>query len=235
MRQALLYYLKLLVVPWGSTCRCSNISHACSRMLWHWLPVLLPNRAGCQDVRCPRRFEWGQVIDPVVEGGNLAQLVNVFRPDDEAIPSVEIFPNRLGDIACDHRFRRSDTVLAIDDVELAVRHLLEVFRLVVQLWHDAERLLLRPVRHVHEVCLEVLHASLLERSDCPCIRRVHEPHDIQLCLLPWVIEDKGVLALGEEFLEDDIDVVVVNHLPMTSGLRKLGHHRCQAGGQLLLG
>ena len=126
-------------------------------------------------------------------------------------------------------------MLAIDDVELAVRHLLEVLRLVVQLWHDAERLLLHPVRHVYEVGFEVLHASPLERSDCPCIRRVYEPHDIQLCLLPWVIEDKGVLALGEEFLEDDIDVVVVNHLPMTSGLRELKHRRCQAGGQLLLG
>ena len=126
-------------------------------------------------------------------------------------------------------------MLAIDDVELAVRHLLEVLRLVVQLWHDAERLLLCPVRHSHEVRLEVLHASLLKRSDCPCIRCVHEPHDIQLCLLPWVIEDKGVLALGEEFLEDDVDVVVVNHLPMTSGLRKLRHRRRQAGGQHLLG
>ena len=126
-------------------------------------------------------------------------------------------------------------MLAIDDVELAVHHLLEVLRLIVQLWHDTERLLLRPVKHVHEVCLEVLHVSLLERSDCPCIRHVHEPHDIQLYLLPWVIEDKGVLALGEEFLEDNVDVVVVYHLSMTSGLRKLGHRRCQAGGQLLLG
>ena len=121
-------------------------------------------------------------------------------------------------------------MLAINDVELAVRHLLEVFRLVVQLWHDAERLLLRLVRHVHEVGFEVLHASLLERLDCPRIRRVHEPNDIQLCLLPWIIEDKGIVALGEEFLEDDVDVVVVNHLPMTSGLKKLGHRRRQAGG-----
>ena len=230
-----MYYLELLVVPWGSMCRCSHVSHACSGMLWQWLPVLLPNRAGCQDVRCPRWFEWGQVIDPIVEGGNLVQLVNIIRLDDEAIPRAEIFPNRLGDIACDHRFRRSDAVLAIDDVELVVRHLLEVLRLVIQLWHDTECLLLRPVKHVHEVCLEVLHASLLERPDCPRIRCVHEPHDIQLYLLPWIIEDKGVLALCEEFLEDDVDVVVVNHLPMTSGLRKLGHRRRQAGGQLLLG
>ena len=126
-------------------------------------------------------------------------------------------------------------MLAIDDVELAVRHLLKVLRLVVQLWHDAERLLLHPIKHVHDVRLEVLHAFLLERLDCPRIRRVHEPHDIQLCLLPWIIEDKGVLALGEELLEDDIDVVVVNHLPMTSGLRKLGHRRRQAGGQFLFG
>ena len=235
MRQALLYYLELFVVPWGSTCTCSHVGHAYNRMLWQWLPVLLPNHAGCQDVRCPRRFEWDQVIDPVVECGNLAQLVNVFRPDDEAIPRAEIFSNRLRDIACDHRFRRSDAVLAIDDVELAVRHLLKVFWLVVQLWHDVERLLLRPIKHVHEICLEVLHASLLERPDCPRIRCIHEPHDIQLCLLPWIIEDKGVLALGEEFLEDDIDVVVVNQLPMTSGLRKLRHRQCQAGGQLLLG
>ena len=99
-----MYYLELLVVPWGSTCRCSHVSHACSGMLWQWLPILLPNRAGCQDVRCPCWFEWGQVIDPVVEGGNLAQLVNVIRLDDEAIPHAEIFPNRLKDIACDHRF-----------------------------------------------------------------------------------------------------------------------------------
>ena len=63
-------------------------------------------------------------------------------------------------------------------LELAVRHLLEVLRLVVQLWHDAEHLLLRPVRHVHEVCLEVLHASLLKRSDCLRIRCAHQPHDI---------------------------------------------------------
>ena len=230
MRHALLYYLELFVVPWGSTCRCSHVGHACSGMLWKWLLVLLPNRTGCQDVHCPRRFEWGQVIDPVIECGNLAQLVNVFRPDNEAIPHAEIFPNRLRDIACDHRFRHSDAVLAIDDVELIVRHLLEVFRLVVQLWHDAERLLLRPVKHVHKV----LHASLLERSDCPRIWCIHEPHNIQLCLLLWIIEDKGVLALGEEFLEDDVDIVVVNHLPMTSGLRKLKHRRCQAGGQLLL-
>ena len=115
-------------------------------------------------------------------------------------------------------------MLAIDDVELAVRHLLKVLRLVIQLWHDTECLLLHPIRH----------ASLLERPDCPRIRCIHEPHDIQLYLLPWIIEDKGVLALREEFLEDDVDVVVVNHLPMTSGLRKLGHRRRQAGGQLLL-
>ena len=126
-------------------------------------------------------------------------------------------------------------MLAIDDVELAVRHLFEVLQLIVQLWHDAERLLLRPVRHIHEVRLEVLHTSLLERSDCPRIRRVHKPHDIQLCLLPWVIEDKGVLVLREELLEDDIDVVVINHLPMTGGLWKLGHRRRQASGQRLLG
>ena len=170
-----------------------------SRLQWNALAMASrtsPKLCGRQDVHCPRRFEWDQVIDPVVECGNLAQLVNIFRPDDEAIPRAEIFPNRLRDIACDHRFRRSDAVLAIDDVELAVRHLLEVFRLVVHLWHDAKRLLLHPVRHVHEVCLEVLHASLLERSDCPRIRCVHEPHDIQLCLLPWIIEDKGVLGLG---------------------------------------
>ena len=73
-------------------------------MLRQWLLVLLPNRVGWQDVGCPRRFEWGQVIDPVVDRGNLAQLVNIFRPDDEAIPRAEIFPNRLGDIACDHQF-----------------------------------------------------------------------------------------------------------------------------------
>ena len=75
-----------------------------TRTGYQWLPVLLPNRAGYEDVGCPRRFEWCQVIDPVVEGGNLAQLVNIFRPDDEAIPRPEIFSNRLGDIAYDHRF-----------------------------------------------------------------------------------------------------------------------------------
>ena len=39
------------------------------------------------------------MIDPVVECGNLAQLLHVFRPDDEAIPHAEIFSNYLGDIA----------------------------------------------------------------------------------------------------------------------------------------
>ena len=88
MRQALLYYLELLVVPWGSTCRCSHICHTCSGMLRQWLLVILPNRAGCQDVGCPRRFEWGQVIDPVVEGGNFAQLVNVFQKRKDMKTSV---------------------------------------------------------------------------------------------------------------------------------------------------
>ena len=78
-----------------------------SRLQWNALAMASstsPKPPRLQDVRCPHWFEWGQVIDPVVEGGNLTQLVNVFHPDDEAIPCAEIFPNRFGDIACDHRF-----------------------------------------------------------------------------------------------------------------------------------
>ena len=170
------------------------------------------------------------MIDLVVECENLAQLLYVFRLDDEAISHAKIFPNCLGNIAYNHGFGRSDAVLAIDDVEIAFGHFLEVLQLVIQLRHDVERLLLRLVRHVHEVHLQILHAPLFKCSDYPHIRRIHKPHHIQLRLLSWVIKDKGVLALSEEFLEDDVDVVVVNHLPNARGLQKLGHRRRQAGG-----
>ena len=175
------------------------------------------------------------MIDPVVECGNLVQLLHVFCPDDEAIPRVEIFSNCLRDISCNHGFGCSDTVLAIDDVEIAFSHFLEVLRLVVQLKHDVEHLLLPPVRHVHEVRLHILLAPLFTHSDCPSILRVHKLYHIKLRLLLRVIKDKGVLALREEFLEDDIDVVVVNHIPNARSLRMLGHRQCQAGGQFLLG
>ena len=89
------------------------------------------------------------MIDPVVECTNLAQLLHVFCPDDEAIPRAEIFPNCLMDIACNHGFGRNDAVLAIDDEEIAFSHFLEVLWLVVQLRHGVEHMLLRPVRHVH--------------------------------------------------------------------------------------
>ena len=149
----MLYYLELLVISWRSLYRCSHISHASSGILRHWLPVLLPNRVGCKDVGCSDWFERSQVIDSIIECGNLAQLLHVFRPDDEAIPRAEIFSNCLGDITCDHGFGCSDVVLAIDDVEIAFSHFLKVLQLVVQLRHDVDRLLLRPIKHVHEVRL----------------------------------------------------------------------------------
>ena len=121
-------------------------------------------------------------------------------------------------------------MLAIDDVEIAFTHFLKVFWLVVQLRHDAERLLLRPIRHVHEVSLQILHAPFFERSDFPCIWPIHKPHHIQIRLMSWIIEDEGVLALHEEFLEDDVDIVVVNHLPHLNDLWKVEYCRGQAGG-----
>ena len=124
-------------------------------------------------------------------------------------------------------------MLAIDDVEIAFNHFLKVLWLVVQLRHDVECLLLRSVRHVHEVRLQILHAPLFKRSDCQRIPGVHKPYHTQLHLLLWVIKDKSVLALREEFLEDDVDNVVVNHLPNARDLRKLEHCQRQASGQFL--
>ena len=161
----MLYYLELLVVSQRLLCRCSHISHASSGMLWQWLPVLLPNCAGCKDVGWPRRFVQSQVIDPVVECGNLVQLLHVLRLDDEAIPRAKIFPNCLRNIAYNHGFGRSDVVLAIDDVDIAFNHFLKVLLLVVQLRHDIERLLLRPITHVHEVRLQILHARFFKLLD----------------------------------------------------------------------
>ena len=137
----MLYYLKLLVIFRRSLCRCSHTSHANNDMLWQWLPILLPNCVGCKDVGCPCWFEWSQVIDPVVECRNLAQLLHVFHPNNEAIPCAEIFSNCLKDIACNYGFARSHIVLAIDDVEIAFSHFLEILWLVVQLWHDVDHLL----------------------------------------------------------------------------------------------
>ena len=59
---------------------------------------------GYKDVDYPRRFERGQMIDPVVECRNLAQLLHVLRRDDEEIPRVEIFLNCFKDIAYHHGF-----------------------------------------------------------------------------------------------------------------------------------
>ena len=93
------------------------------------------------------------MIDLVVEGGNLVQLLHVLHPDNEAIPPVEIFLNCLRNIAYNHGFGRNNAVLAIDDVEIAFSHFLRILRLIPQLRHDVERLLLRRIKHVHEVRL----------------------------------------------------------------------------------
>ena len=83
---------------------------------------VFPNSAGGKDVGCLRRLKWSEVVHSVIECRDPAQLMGICTPDNEGIPSAEVFPNGLRPISFNHLFRGGNAVLAVNDLEFALCH-----------------------------------------------------------------------------------------------------------------
>ena len=124
-------YFKTGIIHPVSVRRHPTVCHASSCVLREQSIVLQSDGSRGHDVCGPRRLEGRKVIAPIIERGNPAQLLLILRPYNEAIPRAEVLPQLLQDSFTHHLLRGSDTVLSVDDPEVACPHIFQLCRLLL--------------------------------------------------------------------------------------------------------